>query len=125
MLKKNIFTIITAIVILYLSLAGSQTFGRSAFINIPYIDKIGHFCLYFILMIVIILEHRNSFKNTRQLLLIALIPLCFGILMEFLQMAITSDRKGEILDAASNSAGIAIALFLWLIIKPYHKEEII
>jgi VanZ family protein len=125
MFKKNIFTIITAIVILYLSLAGSQTFGRSAFINIPYIDKIGHFCLYFILMAVIILEHRNSFKNTRQLLLIALIPLCFGILMEFLQMAITSDRKGEILDAASNSAGIAIALFLWLIIKPYHKEEII
>jgi hypothetical protein len=36
-------------------------------------------------------------------------------------MAITSDRKGEILDALANAGGITSALFLWLIIKPYHK----
>lgn len=124
MIKKNIFTIITALIILYLSLAGSQTFGPSGFINIPYIDKIGHFGLYFILMAVIILEHRNVFQNTRQILLIALIPICFGTLMEFLQMALTNDRKGEVLDAIFNSAGISVAIYLWLVIKPYHKEKI-
>jgi VanZ family protein len=121
MIKKNIFTIITALIILYLSLAGSNTFGQSGFINIPYIDKIGHFCLYFILMAVIILEHKNSFRDTRQLLLIALIPFFFGTLMEVLQMIITSDRRGEFLDALANSAGIISATFLWLIIKHiYH-----
>lgn len=114
----------TALLILYLSLAGSNTFGQSGFINIPYIDKIGHFCLYFILMAVIILEHKNSFSNTRQLLLIALIPFFFGTLMEILQMIVTSDRRGEFLDALANSAGIISATFLWLIIKPYHREEI-
>ena len=124
MIKKNIFTIITSLIILYLSLAGSNIFGRGGFINIPYIDKIGHFCLYFILMAVIIIEHKNSFRNTRQLLLIALIPFFFGTLVEIMQMIITSDRRGEILDALANSAGIISATFLWLIIKPYHREEI-
>lgn len=122
MIRKNIFTILTSLIILYLSLAGSLTFSRSAFINIQYIDKIGHFGLYFILMSVIILEHRNSFNNTRQLILIALIPFFFGTLMEILQLLITSDRRGEILDAASNTAGITAALFLWLFIRPYYRK---
>ena len=124
MIKKNIFTIITTLVIIYLSLAGSLTFGNSGLLNIPYIDKIGHFGLYFILMAVIILEHRNSFRNTRQLLLIALIPILFGTLMEILQITLTSDRKGEILDATANFLGIIVALFLWLVFRPYYKEII-
>ena len=124
MIKKNIFTIITTLVIIYLSLAGSLTFGNSGLLNIPYIDKIGHFGLYFILMAVIILEHRNSFRNTRQLLLIALIPILFGTLMEILQITLTSDRKGEILDATANFLVIIAALFLWLVFRPYYKEII-
>jgi VanZ family protein len=123
MIRKNKFTIVTAMVILYLSLAGSITFGQSGILNIPYIDKIGHFGLYFTLMSVIILEHKNLFQNTRQLLLVALIPFFFGNLIEILQMTLTTNRKGEILDALSNSAGITIALFLWLFIKPYYKQE--
>jgi VanZ family protein len=111
-------------VIVYLSLAGSLTFGQGGIINIPYIDKIGHFGLYFILMSVIILEHKDSFQNTRQILLVALIPFFFGTLMEFLQMTITTDRKGEILDALSNSIGITVAMFLWLFFKPYYKQEL-
>lgn len=121
MIKNNIFSIFVALIILYLSLAGSSTFGQNGFINIPYVDKIGHFGLYFILMAVIILEHRKLFQNTRQLIITALFPFLFGTIIEFLQMAITNDRKGEILDALANSGGITSALYLWLIIKPYHK----
>ena len=123
MIRKNIFTIITTLVILYLSLAGSLTFSNAGFINVPYIDKIGHFGLYFILMAVIILEHKNSFKNTRQLILIAMIPLLFGAVMELFQMIITANRKAEILDALANSAGIIAALALWLFIRPYYRSE--
>jgi VanZ family protein len=123
MIRKNIFTIITTLVILYLSLAGSLTFSNAGFINVPYIDKIGHFGLYFILMAVIILEHKNSFKNTRQLILIAMIPLLFGAVMELFQMIFTANRKAEILDALANSAGIIAALALWLFIRPYYRSE--
>jgi VanZ family protein len=124
MIRKNIFSIITSLVILYLSLEGSQTFGKANFINIPYIDKIGHFCAYFLLMMVIIVEHRSFFTNTRQLLLIALIPFFFGITLEFLQFLLTSNRKAEVLDAICNSAGITIAMFIWLFIKPFYRENI-
>jgi VanZ family protein len=124
MILKNKFTILTALVIIYLSLAGSQTFGTGAFINIPYIDKIGHFVLYFVLMAVIIFEHRNYFRDTRHLLLIALVPLCFGVLMEFCQMLFTSDRKGEVLDAIFDCAGIGSALYIWMVFKPYHRDQI-
>jgi VanZ family protein len=123
MIKKNIFTIITALIILYLSLAGSISFGKVG-INIPYVDKIGHFGLYFILMAVIIIEHRNSFQNTRQILLVALVPFFFGTLMEFLQMILTDNRKAEMLDALANAAGITSALFFWLFIKPYYNQDI-
>ena len=122
MIIKNIFTILTTLIIIYLSLAGSLTIGHVG--NVPYIDKIGHFGLYFILMTVIILEHKHSFHNTRQLIVIAFLPLFFGTLMEVFQLLITSDRKGEILDAISNAAGIFAALLFWLFIKPYYRKEI-
>ena len=124
MILKNKYTILTAFVIIYLSLAGSQTFGTGAFINIPYIDKIGHFVLYFVLMAIIILEHRNYFRDTRHLLLIALVPICFGVIMEFCQMLLTSDRKGEVLDAIFDCAGIGSALYIWMVYKPYNRDQI-
>ncbi len=124
MIRKNKFTILTTVLIVYLSLAGSQTFGAGGFLNIPYIDKIGHFGLYFILMAVIIFEHRKYFRDTRHLLLIALVPIFFGVLMEFFQMLLTSDRKGEVLDAIFDCAGIGSALYLWMIYKPYFRDQV-
>lgn len=124
MIRKNKFTILTTLLIVYLSLAGSQTFGSGAFINIPYIDKIGHFVLYFVLMAVIIFEHRNYFRDTRHLLLIALVPICFGVAMEFFQMLLTSDRRGEVLDAIFDCAGVATALYIWMIYKPYFRDQV-
>ncbi len=123
MIRKNIFTILTSLLIFYLSLAGSSTFGYRGFLNIPYIDKIGHFGLYFILMSVIILEHKKAFVNTRQLILVALIPFFFGTLMELFQLILTSDRKGELLDAAANASGIVSSIFIWLMINPYYRID--
>ena len=123
MIRKNIFTILTSLLIFYLSLAGSSTLGYRGFLNIPYIDTIGHFGLYFILMSVIILEHKKAFVNTRQLILVALIPFFFGTLMELFQLILTSDRKGELLDAAANASGIVSSIFIWLMINPYYRID--
>lgn len=124
MIKNNIFSIIVALVILFLSLTSSHTFGRVGFINIPYIDKMAHFGFYFLFMSVIIIEHRNSLVNTRQLILAALVPFCFGTIIEILQSGIEIiNRRGEILDLMFNTAGIAAALFLWLFYKPYYKDR--
>ena len=125
MLKNNIYTISVSLVILYLSLATPPTVVKSGFFDIPHLDKFVHFGLYFVLMAVIIIEHRHSLTDTRKLLLIALIPFIFGIIIEFMQSEFTQNRKGEVLDMIADSAGVALALFLWLFFRPYHfKGEI-
>jgi len=123
MIRKNIFSISVSLIILYLSLSTPQTLVKIGFFNIPYFDKLAHFGLYFVLMAVIIIEHRNSCINTRKLLLIALVPFFLGIGIEFMQTALTSNRKKEFLDMIADSAGITAAIFLWLFIKPYYRKE--
>jgi VanZ family protein len=121
MIKKNIFSILIALIIMYLSLANAQTFDKAPFIDIPNIDKAVHFCMYFGLMFVIILENKNNIKSNGHLFLLGLIPLSFGILMEILQATLTVTRSGSVFDALANSAGIFVSILLWLWIKPTKK----
>jgi VanZ family protein len=124
MIKNNKFSVLASLIILYLSLANARTFESTGLFDIPYLDKFVHFGLYFGFMAVIILEHRKYFDNTRKLILIALIPICFGSLMELLQSGITETRKGDIIDAMFNTSGVAVAVFLWLFIKPYYYKKV-
>jgi VanZ family protein len=121
MIKKNIFSILIALIIMYLSLANAHTFDKAPFIDIPNIDKAVHFCMYFGLMLVILLENKNSIKSIGHLFLLGLIPLSFGILMEILQATLTVTRSGSFFDALANSAGIFVSILLWLWIKPTKK----
>lgn len=119
MAKKNIFSILIALIILYLSLTGSETFHKVPFFNIPYFDKIVHFGMYLGFMSVIILENRKSIKGNLQLFRTALIPFVYGILMELLQLIFTTSRFASFYDVIANSAGILASLLLWMWIKPH------
>jgi VanZ family protein len=122
MIKNNIFSILVSLVILYLSLANAKTFEEIGFFDVPYLDKFVHFGLYFMFMSVIILEHRNSFLSTRQIIIVALIPVFFGALMELFQTGFTTTRKADVLDIMFNTAGTATAVCIWLFITPYYKK---
>jgi VanZ family protein len=124
MIKKNIFSILVALIIMYLSLTSSHTFDKVPFINIPNIDKAVHFGMYFGLMSAIILENRKNIKSARYLFLIGLIPFSYGILMEIFQSTLTTTRTGSVYDALANGAGILISILLWLWISPFKKEII-
>jgi VanZ family protein len=117
MLKKNIFSIIVAFIIMYLSLTSSNTFDRVSFLNFPWTDKFVHFAMYSGLMAVIILEHRDKLRSMGNLLLTALIPLTYGILMEFLQAEFTVTRSASFYDVLADLSGIATVLLIWLLIK--------
>jgi VanZ family protein len=119
MIKKNILSILVALIILYLSLAKADTFKKVSFISFPNIDKVVHFGMYFGFMSVIIFENRKTIKKNSQLFLTGLIPLFYGILMEFLQAVLTVDRFADIYDVLFNTIGILISIFLWLWIKPF------
>ena len=122
MIRKNKFSILVALIIMYLSLTSSNTFDKVSFINIPFFDKIVHFGMYFGLMTVIILENRKTINKTGQLFLTGLIPLLYGILIETMQSTITLTRTGSIYDALFNCAGILVSILLWLSIRPPEKK---
>ncbi len=118
MIRKNIFSILVALLLLYLSLANPERFAKSELTRIQNIDKIVHFGMYFIMMSVIIIEHRKSLRNPANLFLMALIPLSYGVLMEILQLTLTSTRSGDFYDALFDAAGVMASVLLWLLIKP-------
>jgi VanZ family protein len=124
MIKKNIFSIFVALIILYLSLASSETFENVALTNIPFIDKIVHFLMYFGLMSVIIFENRKSITTTRQVLFVAIIPFAYGILMEILQTTLTVTRVADFYDVVFNLTGVLTSLLLWLLIKPRFSKKV-
>jgi VanZ family protein len=122
MIKKNIFSIIVALIIMYLSLASSDTFDKVPLYNIPFLDKIVHFGMYLGLMSAIIFENRKTLRNPTSLFLLAIIPFSYGILMEILQEILTSTRSGSFYDIVFNTFGILVSLIIWFWVNPFKKE---
>ena len=123
MISKNKFSILVSSLILYLSLANASAFEKAGFFDFKYLDKFAHFGLYFLFMGVIILEHRRLFSNTRQIIIVALIPVVFGAMVELAQAGFTETRKSDILDIMFNTAGTATAVCIWLFYEPYYKRK--
>jgi VanZ family protein len=125
MIKKYILSILTALVILYLSLANAHTFDKvSSFIDFPNIDKVVHFGMYFGLMSVFVFENRKIIKGYKHLFLIGLLPFSYGVLMEILQATLTVTRTGSVFDALANGAGILVSILLCILIIPIRNEII-
>jgi VanZ family protein len=124
MIRKNLYSILVALLLLYLSLTNSEKFQNTPFSNIPYVDKMVHFGMYFVMMSVIIIEHRKSIRNSINLFLFALIPLSYGVLMEILQATITVTRTGDFYDALADAAGVLASVILWILIRPALKERV-
>ena len=122
MIKKNLFSIVLALIILYLSLAPGDSFNKISIFNFPHFDKFVHSLMYFTLMSVLIFENRKLVKNMPQIIRIAVIPLSYSIIIEILQSLFTSTRAGSLYDVVFNLAGIITALILWLYVKPFRNQ---
>jgi len=119
MIRKNIFSIIVALVILLLSLLGSGTLEKVDFMDLTFTDKIAHFGMYFGFTSVIIYENRKKMMFSAIYIVAALIPFFYGILMEFLQEFMTTTRSGNIYDVIFNTAGIIASLIIWLLFRSH------
>jgi VanZ family protein len=124
MLLKNKFSILLALFILFLSLSNAHTFDKVSLKVLPNLDKVVHFLMYFALMSVIVFENWRTIKNRRHLLLLSLIPFCYGILMEILQTVLTSTRSGDYRDAIFNTLGIVASVLLSILLTPYINEKL-
>jgi VanZ family protein len=122
MIKKNLFSIVLALIILYLSLTPGDSFNKISIFNFPHFDKFVHLLMYFTLMSVLIFENRRLVKNIQEMIRMAVIPLTYSIIIEILQSLFTSTRAGSLYDVVFNLAGITIALIIWLKVKPFRNQ---
>jgi VanZ family protein len=123
MINRYKYSLLISLVILYLSLKNANDLNKVMFLNIPYFDKIAHFCMYFSLMAVIILESGKIATRNRSLLKLAFFPFFYGILMEFLQGTITTTRSASPYDVVFNTLGIIVSILIWLFIRYAYKEK--
>lgn len=111
-IKQYYKSIIIGLLILWLSLSGSKSLVPGRMLNIPYIDKMGHFAMYAFFSSVLLLDSCRWHSSRHLRYVILLIPLFFGALMEIMQMTFTSSRKAEILDLVANVSGVTAGIIL-------------
>ena len=121
--KRNILTLITAAVILYLSFAKAETFNKVDVLGLRHLDKAVHICMYFGLMIALLYENKSAVKFTRSIFILAIIPFTYGTLIEFLQSWLSVTRKGDFFDVIFNLIGIFLALIAWKLYQIFTKKK--
>jgi VanZ family protein len=116
-LKQYYKSFLIGILILWLSLTGSNIPVPGRMLDIPYLDKLGHFGMYAFFSAILLLDSCHWRVDGKFHYLILLIPLLFGALMEILQMTLTETRKAEEVDLLANMGGIAAGVLLASIVK--------
>ena len=116
-LKQYYKSFLIGILILWLSLTGSNIPVPGRMLDIPYLDKLGHFGMYAFFSAILLLDSCRWRVDGKFHYLILLIPLFFGALMEILQMTLTATRKAEEVDLLANMGGIAAGVLLASIVK--------
>jgi VanZ family protein len=83
-------------------------------LEIPYLDKIGHFGIYMLAALFgcLFLKERTRGKMTliKAILIIGVLLTFYGIILEAIQYKYTQHRTGEIFDAIANTAGILVGI---------------
>ena len=111
LLERNLFTIAVSITFLiaYLSLAKINQ-GSSPVKNV---DKLEHSFAYFVLAISWFYAFYKKNGKDFFKLKIAIALFFYGVLIEGLQMCLTTYRTGDFFDLIANSSGVILAFILF------------
>ncbi len=90
-------------------------FEKPAILDIPHLDKLVHFGMYFILTSALILDISKYFDyQTKTTFIIAgSISFITGGGVELIQKYLLSDRTGDILDMLANVLGLSASLLFF------------
>ena len=122
MLKSYKYSLAISLIICYLCLKSSTNFDEIKVLNFPHMDKVAHFCMYFGFMSALIFETYIINKKRHSFFALALIPLFFGIVMEFLQSVFTATRNASIYDVLFNTLGILLAIAFWPVVESVYNK---
>lgn len=102
-------SILFSVFILALCLTPADNFSQTQF-NVPFLDKIIHFSLFFILSL--LLKAEIKIVKFRKLFYILLYVTVLGVFIEVMQANCIPGRNGDVLDFLSDFSGALIAFFL-------------
>jgi VanZ family protein len=120
---RHIPVVLTALLIMVLSLYDPGESSRSLFMNFKNADKIVHLLMYFgFALTVFWFYRRNDFKMP-VLLIQAFSVVLYGVAMEILQSSVTTTRGFELSDILANFSGVLLALVLFLIYSKYRQKK--
>lgn len=106
----KIMVILTlSVFIIYLSLANFNHDNKIQ-LNLPYLDKLIHFMMYFAYSITILISFRRAKTIHFAVIIYCII---FGIMLEIIQEYVVLQRTGDITDAISNAAGVLTGYFFY------------
>jgi VanZ family protein len=106
-----------AIAIMVLSLSDPGETGRTVFRVFNNADKLVHTAMYFMLTFVLIYQYRREASKNWVLILLATLAFSYSVLMEILQMTVTTNRKFEWYDILANFAGVILGVMLFLMLR--------
>ena len=118
-MKKNlwkIFTILWASIIIYFSFFNTHQSESSRIFE--HQDKAGHVVFYAVLTYGLIKVYRQEIILQQPSVIASIVSFIFGIVIEFIQHYITTNRVGSIMDVLANGFGIILIL---LLLKRYPK----
>lgn len=122
------FTILTVLVIIFLSLTGSENINTPGFFKFKNADKLWHFLMYGFLTIVYLMERTSFFqsktKTKSSKWYFVLWIIITGAVIEIAQ-PIIAGREKDVWDFVANTAGVmlAYAVFL-LLLRVYNFNSI-
>lgn len=123
MIKKYKYSLGLSLIILILSMKSAEDLNKVQFLNIPHFDKFAHFCMYFALMSALIYETWRHSLKVSNVMMLAVFPFIYGILIEIMQATLTTTRNGSIYDAIFNTLGIFLSILVWIIIRRAYREK--
>ncbi|CAM1350568.1 VanZ family protein [Tenacibaculum insulae] len=110
LLKRNL-TKIAILITISIAILSLIKLGKQP-IQINNLDKYEHAFAYFVLSLSWLVALR---KTTINKILIVFCCFIYGILIETLQVTITTHRTGDILDIVANTTGILIAYIVYFL----------
>lgn len=93
------------------------------FLNIPHLDKMIHFSLFFGLCLFLFRPFKKL--DMKYYLVAPAISIAFGATLEWAQKMITVSRSSDLYDFLANAAGILFAVFFYYFLVSGRKWEIL
>jgi len=111
-LNKNKYGLAWTLLILLVCLIPGDNLPNSSFLSFKGADKLIHFTLYLVLLIVVgkgLVNYFNPSYSSNRIIVIAFLYCLFlGIGIEFIQSVFVADRLGDVFDVLANATGASI-----------------